>query len=65
MRIIMNEVTSIRDLLSRSFATIKTDPVSGEREMTAVVTGQHFLAQFEVDKLVEAIRKTIANQPQE
>lgn len=60
----MNEVKTFRELLSRSFATLKADDVTGEKEVSDVVTGHHYLAEYEIDKLVEALRKTVANQPQ-
>lgn len=63
----MTNVKSFRELLSRSFATINCDDITGEREQNedGLVTGRHFIAQFEIDKLVEALRKTVANQEQE
>lgn len=61
----MDQIKTFRELLSRPFATLKADDVTGEKEVSNVVTGSHYLADFEIDRLVEALRKTVANQPQE
>lgn len=57
---------SVTELLSRAFATIDQDPITGEQRPTiidehSVVTGYHFLAPFEVESLVKQIRASIAN----
>lgn len=65
----MDDVKSFREILSRGFATVESDPTTGRRKETvvngsAVVTGFHFLAEFEIDNLVDALRATVANRPQ-
>lgn len=61
---------SFRELLSRSFATVDVEPTTGKRKDTivnghVVVTGTHYLAFYEIDALVEALRKSVANEEQE
>ena len=61
----MNDVKSFRELLSGSFATVDQDIASGDKvENGGNISRRSFLADFEVEKLVEALRKTVANQPQ-
>ena len=63
------KLRSFRELLNRSFATIECNPVTGAPMPTIVdghkiVTGQHFLAPFEIDALEKALRASIANKEQ-
>lgn len=63
----MKKTKSIREILSeRSFATVDCDNITGERKDTIIdghkiVTGHHFLAEFEIDILEKEIRARIAN----
>ncbi len=59
------EVQSFRELLSRGFSTVDADVTTGEKIETNHVSRTSYLAEFEIDKLVEALRKTVSNQPQE
>jgi len=61
----MENVKSFRELLSRSFATLDRDIVTGEKIQSDVVTGYHYLADFEIDALEKALRLTVANKGQE
>ena len=52
----------LRKILSRSFGTIPRDTITGEKKPVmingkGVVSGYHFLADFEVEGLIDEIIK--------
>lgn len=60
-----NNVKSFRELLSRGFGTVDADTTTGEKMETNFVSRTSYLAEYEIEALVEALRKTVANQPQD
>lgn len=61
---VMENVKSFRELLSRRFETVDCDITTGKRVNTTHTSRGSFLADFEVEALIEALRKTVANKPQ-
>ena len=51
----------IKELLTRSFATVDTDPCTGKRVETRYVSRDSYLAEYEVDRLSQAIMESIAS----
>lgn len=60
----MNNIQSFRELLSRGFSTVDADITTGEKPEQKFVDRTSYLADFEIEKLVEALRKTVSNKPQ-
>ena len=51
----MNNNEQIREILSRGFATLESNRVTGERVESENVTGRHFLAEFEIENIINAL----------
>jgi hypothetical protein len=60
-----NDVKSFEELLSRPFATVDVDSRTGLPVEGNYVSRRSYLAPGEIKILVEALRKTVANQPQD
>lgn len=61
----MKRVKTFKEILSQGFSTVDADMITGEKQDTKYVSRISYLADFEIDKLVEALRKTVSNIPQE
>ena len=49
---------TLRELLfNRAFYTVEADEITGERKETRYATGRDYLADFEIEKLVDELSK--------
>ena len=49
----IKEKSKLRGLLNRPLATLEADPITGEKVRSEHTTGIHYIAQFEIDKILK------------